>query len=56
VLTFGDVVIFNEVSLYMALLGYTPESIEMKNYPGILQWNINLCKNSYINDINNKMK
>ena len=36
VLTFGDIVIFNEVSLYMALLGYSPDSDEMKNYPNIL--------------------
>jgi len=36
VLTFGDIVIFNEVSLYMALFDYTHNSAEMLNYPSIL--------------------
>jgi hypothetical protein len=35
-LTFGDIVIFNEVSLYMALFDYTHDSAEMLNYPSIL--------------------
>jgi len=36
VLTFGDIVIFNEVSLYMALFDYNNDSVEMNVYPSIL--------------------
>ena len=56
-MTFGDIAIFNEVSQYMELFNYTPESNEMSNYANILKWSNNLSsKNSFINEYNQKMK
>lgn len=37
-LTFGDIVIFNDLSLFMELMELTPESEDMQEFENLMKW------------------
>jgi len=37
-ITIGDIVVFNELSLFMELNDYTPDHEEMAPYPNLMKW------------------
>ena len=37
-LTLGDLVVFNDLAMYIELKGYSLESQELAEYPNLIKW------------------
>ena len=53
----GDILVFCELSLFLALNGLTCKSIEMKDYPNVVKWyTLKMEVNPAVKAVDEKMK
>jgi glutathione S-transferase len=56
-LTLGDLVVFNDLAMYMELKGYTIESKELGEYPNLTKWfNLKMLQNPLVKEVYLDMK